>query len=159
MNLNQGLKQKEKPVTDGLQIQKGDGGMKKEDFKKGQTVYILLVGNAARNKTNLKDWIEEWEVLSVGRKYITAKSENGCRDAKFEIDNNFREHTKYSENYKLYLSREEIEKSVWRSKTKQYIILQAKWTSNTLNKMSDEDLQKVLETFKKYDTIELEKTK
>lgn len=42
-----------------------------KDFKVGQTVYVELTGNASRGKT-AEHCIEEWEITSVGRKYIRA---------------------------------------------------------------------------------------
>lgn len=42
-----------------------------KDFKVGQTVYVELTGNASRGKT-AEQCIEEWEITSVGRKYIRA---------------------------------------------------------------------------------------
>lgn len=83
--------------------------MKKEDFKKGQTVWVYLVGNAARYKKTVEERIREWEVVSVGRKYITAKDKaNDFVTAQFEIDNNFREKTNYSVDYILYLTKSEL---------------------------------------------------
>ena len=51
----------------------GDAEMKKEGFKVGQTVYVYLIGDAARRKKTDEKRIEEWEVISIGRKYIKAK--------------------------------------------------------------------------------------
>ena len=64
---------------------------KKEDFTKGQTVFIYMVGNAARCcKPGIESRIQEWEVKTVGSKYITAV-EKKCsfREAKFSIENDF----------------------------------------------------------------------
>lgn len=36
--------------------------MEKKDFHKGQTVWIYLVGNAARGTKTLEERIQEWEV-------------------------------------------------------------------------------------------------
>ena len=50
---------------------------KKEDFTKGQTVFIYMVGNAARCcKPGIESRIQEWEVKTVGSKYITAVEKN-----------------------------------------------------------------------------------
>lgn len=35
--------------------------VKKKDFHKGQTVWIYLVGNAARGTKTLEERIQEWE--------------------------------------------------------------------------------------------------
>ena len=87
--------------------------MKITDFKKGETVWILLTGNMARNKQGT-DRIEEWEVVSVGRKYITAKSKNiKWTEIKFEQKNEdfnyFTQVTPYSPDYSLYKTRKDIE--------------------------------------------------
>lgn len=46
--------------------------MEIKDFKIGQRVWVKLTGNASRGKSG-SDLIEEWEVVSVGRKYVKAK--------------------------------------------------------------------------------------
>ena len=51
--------------------------MRKEDFKKGQAVWLYLVGNAARGKKDKEERIKEYEVISVGRKYITVQPKTG----------------------------------------------------------------------------------
>ena len=45
--------------------------MEKKDFYKGQTVWVYLVGNAALRCPSQEKRVQEWEVLSIGRKYIT----------------------------------------------------------------------------------------
>lgn len=51
-----------------------------KDFKVGQTVYVQLTGNAAKRSS---ECIEEWEITSVGRKYIKAgKPYNGQKARK-----------------------------------------------------------------------------
>lgn len=85
-----------------------------KDFKVGQTVYVELTGNASRGKTP-EQCIEEWEVTSVGRKYIKAcKKESGI--FRFETAFEYRESygrfvqkTDYCVNYIIYLTRQEIE--------------------------------------------------
>lgn len=86
-----------------------------KDFKVGQTVYVELTGNASRGKT-AEQCIEEWEIASVGRKYIEVgrKDEDGKVWGKrlFEYRESygkFVEKTKYSPNYFIYLTRQEIE--------------------------------------------------
>ena len=44
--------------------------MKKEDFKVGQTVWIYPIGNAARDVKAEEERIEEWEVVTIGRKFF-----------------------------------------------------------------------------------------
>lgn len=85
-----------------------------KDFKVGQAVYVELTGDASRGKTP-EQHIEEWEITSVGRKYIKAcKKESGI--FRFETTFEYRENygrfvqkTDYSVNYILYLTRQEIE--------------------------------------------------
>lgn len=43
-----------------------------KNFIVGQTVYIRLVGNASRGKSE-DSLIEEWEIIYIGRKLIKAK--------------------------------------------------------------------------------------
>ena len=129
--------------------------MKKEDFHKGQTVWVYLTGNAARGKKTTEERIQEWEIVSVGRKYITARPKGitgtYC-DEKFEIQNNFRQVYTYGcADYVLYLSREDILQDVWQSQTREYIRRCARWESPIVGAMSDEDLQTVSEIFRKYD--------
>lgn len=86
--------------------------MKKEDFHKGQKVWVYLIGDAARGKESIEERIQEWKVVSVGRKYITArpKGRTGAYfNEKFEIENDFQHvYTYGSANYILYLSKEDI---------------------------------------------------
>lgn len=85
-----------------------------KDFKVGQTVYIELTGNASRGRMP-EQCIEEWEITSVGRKYIKAgrKSDDGIwGERTFEYRENygrFVEKTDCCVNYILYLKRKEIE--------------------------------------------------
>lgn len=82
-----------------------------KDFCKGQTVWVELTGNASRYKTG-DELIEEWEVISVGRKYVTAKHKDGYREEKFEeTDRNYgglTQKTKYCVDYVLYPTRQAI---------------------------------------------------
>lgn len=126
--------------------------MTKDNFKKGQTVYIYLTGNAARGKKDLESCIEEHEVISVGRKYITTKSKLcSWKIIKFDMENDFREVTEYTRNYVLYLSKADIEHDLWRSQTERYINNMLRWDKRTLSKMSDEDLKAMQDILKKYE--------
>lgn len=86
-----------------------------KDFNVGQTVYIELTGNASRGKSG-NSLIEEWEIVSVGRKLIKAKRK-GWKDyfaETFEKRENgyngrFVQKTDCSVNYVLYADRREIE--------------------------------------------------
>lgn len=85
-----------------------------KDFKVGQTVYVELTGNASRGKAP-EQCIEEWEITSVGRKYIRArKKENGIFrfETTFEYRESYKrlvEKTDCRVDYILYLTRQEIE--------------------------------------------------
>jgi hypothetical protein len=81
--------------------------MKKEDFHKGQTVYLLLLCNAARGKHG-EELIREATVTAIGNKYITVSPGYYSRNVRFEIEDNFREYSDYSPEHKLFLSREDI---------------------------------------------------
>lgn len=85
-----------------------------KDFKVGQTVYVELTGNASRGKTP-EQCIKEWEITSVGRKYIKAGKRSDGRiygEITFEYrenDGGFVQKTDRCVNYILYLARQEIE--------------------------------------------------
>ena len=84
-----------------------------KDFSKGQTVWVELTGNARRHINKKEELIEEWEVISVGRKYVTAMRKNGNDiGVKFqETDGNYGgliEKSEYCVDYVLYPSKEAI---------------------------------------------------
>lgn len=125
--------------------------MKKEDFHKGQTVWVYLTGNAARYCKTEEDRVREWEVISVGRKYITAKPKAGGWEEKFDIQNNFRHvYDRGTEDYILYLTKEEILKKNKRYKNIEFIEKCCRWDKSVHKKLSDEDLETVVEIFKRY---------
>lgn len=125
--------------------------MKKEDFYKGQTVWVYLIGNAARGRKTTEERIQEWEVINITKKYITAKSKTGGREQKFDIENNFcHVHTYGTSNYKLYLTQEEIYEEVERQNRIEYIEQFCRAGRN-LCKMSDGELLAVVEIFKQYE--------
>ena len=125
--------------------------MKREDFHKGQTVYVYLVGNAARYKKTIEERIEKWTVVSVGRKYLTAKNEHGFGEERFDMENDFRHvHTYGSASYILYLSEEDLRLGLWREKTINSIQECTNWSNRILNKLSDEELKTVYDIFSKY---------
>lgn len=92
-----------------------------KDFKAGQTVYVELTGNASRGKTT-EQCIEEWEITSVGRKYIKAgrKSDGGIwGERTFEYRENYKrfvEKTDCCVDYILYETREELKRKFEKSK-------------------------------------------
>lgn len=126
--------------------------MKKEDFYKGQTVWVYLTGNAARGRKTTEERIQEWEVLKVGRKYITAKPKVGGWEQRFDIENNFRHvYTYGTSDYELYLTKEEIYEKIERLNRIEYIEQFCRWERGNLSKMSYDDLLAVVEIFKKYE--------
>lgn len=47
--------------------------MRREDFTAGQTVALLLVGDAARRAPTPEKMVQTGTVVTVGRKYLTVK--------------------------------------------------------------------------------------
>lgn len=89
-----------------------------KDFKVGQVVYIKLVGNASRDKSG-EELIQEWEIVSVGRKLIKAKRKDwsDMNAITFEksgggYDDRFIEKTDCCVNYVMYFSKKEIEDEI-----------------------------------------------
>lgn len=126
--------------------------MKKEDFKVGQTVWIYLIGNAARGKTE-EERIEEWEVTSIGKKYIHAiKKGKNYGDERFDITKNFIHYNKeYSAAYELYLTKEELLKKLWRKETQNAIRICTSYGSCVLDALTDKDLKTVYDILKRYE--------
>ena len=73
--------------------------------KKGQTLYSLNVGNAARHS---EQKLTECTVVSVGPKYFQCQFESWRHPIKFHVDT-WHEKTEYSSNYCLYASPQEWE--------------------------------------------------
>lgn len=94
--------------------------MKKEDFTKGQKVYLYLVGNSVRYAKTKEDRIVEAEVISVGRKYITVRRMH--YDIRFDINNNFRHVYEYGgADYILFLTKQDIYAMLERKEKLTYI--------------------------------------
>lgn len=126
--------------------------MEKEDFYKGQTVWVYLIGNAARGRKTTEERIQEWEVIKVGRKYITAKPKAGCWEQKFDIGNNFQHvYTYGTSDYELHLTEEEIYEEVERQNRIEYIERFCRTGRRNLCKLSDGELLAVIEIFKQYE--------
>lgn len=121
--------------------------MKKEDFKPGQTVYLLPVRFMAFDYLRIEKQIIETTVASVGRKYITVKYWDGIR---FDINNDFREVTNYSISYRLFLSKEDIQKDFKRRKMEERISTAFHFPNHVARKMTFEELQTVSDIVKKY---------
>ena len=120
--------------------------MKREDFHKGQTVWVYLVGNAARYKKTDEERIEKWVVSSIGKKYLTAERGDYGWEIKFDMENNFRQVTNLCRDYILYLTEEDLRLDLWRSRTRRKI----KDDNTILWKLSDEELKTVYDIFSKY---------
>ena len=126
--------------------------LRKEDFHNGQTVWVYLIGNAARGRKTTEERIQEWEIIKVGRKYITAKPKNGGWEQRFDIENNFRHvYTYGTSDYELHLTEEEIYEEVERRERIAYIKNFCRWERRNLQKLSDGELSAIIEIFKNYE--------
>lgn len=121
--------------------------MKKEDFKPGQTVYLLPVRFMAFDYLRIEKQIIETTVLSVGRKYIKVKY---CGGIRFDITNDFRQVTNYSIDYKLYLSKEDIKADFKRRKMEERISTAFHFPNHVARKMTFDELETVFNIVKKY---------
>lgn len=125
--------------------------MKKEDFKVGQTVWIYLIGNAARDVRAEEERIEEWEVVSVGKKYLRAKKKGwDYGDVKFDMSDNFCQRSDYLPNYELYLTKEALLKELWRRKVRKEIYMSVQYNSNVLKSLGDEELNTIHEILERH---------
>ena len=115
--------------------------MKKEDFYNGQTVYLRLIGNAARGKTG-DDLIREATVISVGRKYLTISPGYFSSEVKFDLTD-FREKTNYAEDHKLFMTRQAVLDDIEKGELIRMIMRKNDWP--TLSKLSLDTLRKIKE--------------
>lgn len=115
--------------------------MKLSDFHKGQTVYL----HGGFDRHDFK--IHETTVTSVGRKYVTVRYLGGI---KFDATKDFREVTQYTPHFTLHLTREEIEEQLERSKKREKVEQAFRWENRLCEKMSDDDLDKIIEIINKY---------
>ena len=120
--------------------------MKKEDFKPGQTVYLLPVRFLAFDYRRIEKRIIETTVESVGRKYIAVD----YLDTKFDITDNFREATSYSIMFKLYLTKEDIKTDFKRRKMEEQIVNALYYHRHVTGKMTFDELETVHNIVKKY---------
>ena len=121
--------------------------MKKEDFKVGQTVFLLEQRFTEFEFHRIERRIREVKVLTVGKKYITV---DFCGGMRFDMTNDFREVTDYSPTYRLYLSKEDIQNEFKRKATIKEIQDKIKYSGGLLNRMTDDDLQTILKIIRKY---------
>lgn len=121
--------------------------MKKEDFKVGQTVYLLAIEYERFEFHRIERRIKEVTVRTIGKKYITVSFGSGMR---FDMTNDFREDTAYSPTYRLYLSVEDIQKAFKRKETIQEIREKVRFGGGIFERMTDDDLQDILKIIRKY---------
>lgn len=121
--------------------------MKKEDFTPGQTVYLLPVRFMAHDYLRIEKRIIETTVEAVGRKYIKVKH---CGGIRFDINNEFREVTNYSIDYKLFLSKEDIKEYFKRRKMEEQIVNALYYHRHVTGKMTLDELETVHNIVKKY---------
>lgn len=121
--------------------------MQKEDFKVGQTVYLLELRFTEFDYHRIERRIREVKVLCVGRKYITV---DYCGGIRFDMTNEFREVTDYSPTYSLYLSKEEIQRELKRKATINEINTKIIYNNSLLRRMTDDELQTMLTIIRKY---------
>lgn len=122
--------------------------MEKKDFYKGQTVWVYLVGNAALRCPSQEKRVQEWEVLSIGRKYITccSKGFQGKYEAKFSIEHDFQEKHDGCINHVLYLSKDNLLRDI---RLKESEMLIRKFFRRTDWILSYEDTEKIREIIEK----------
>lgn len=97
--------------------------------------------------------IEEWGVVSVGRKYITARSARNKigREVRFDADNDFiQDDPNGSVDYILSLSEEDLRRDLWRDEARHKILDMMSGYQDVLARLSDQDLRIVLDIFHKY---------
>ena len=124
--------------------------MKREDFHKGQTVWILITDSYVYKQMDDEKRIEKWTVSSVGRRYLTIKSKSG-QEAKFDMKDNFRHINTFERMYyTLYLTEEDLRKVLWRKKVIDIIKDSMEWGHNVLYDLNDEELKTVYDIFSKY---------
>lgn len=116
--------------------------MNREDFQKGQTVFIRESPAYRSGDTR----IIETKVKSVGRKYVTVE----YMDTRFRIEENFRQDTIYSPRLHLYLSREEIEREIARNELERSVASVLFGNLGLLGRMSTKDLQTIFSIANKY---------
>lgn len=121
--------------------------MKKEDFKVGQTVYLLDHRWKEFEYHIIERRIKEVKVLTVGRRYITT---DFCGGMRFDITNEFRQDTQYTPTYSLYLSKEDIQREFKKKKAIKEIQEKITYGGGLLKRMTEEDLKTILTIIRKY---------
>lgn len=120
--------------------------IKLSDFKVGQKCYVELNNNAKRGK-NSEEIIEEWEVVSIGRKYITAKEVGTRYEVKFGLHNSsydgLMQVTEYTPDYILYPNKKIIEEKFEKEDLIEYIKNCFSYYSSYKDKYSIEQLREI----------------
>lgn len=84
----------------------------------GQKVIIRYMNDKIRyikdtSTNNIDEWTTTGKITKIGRRYIYVDVGKIFKHTKFSIDNNYEEEKDWgSPNYKIYLSKEEIIKSI-----------------------------------------------
>lgn len=123
--------------------------MVKEDFKKGQTVWLYLTPHAFEYRKGMtaEERIITGTVVSVGRKYITVHVSYG--EEKFEIGNDFTHvYESGSVRYILRTTKEEALLYSKREELRKYVLCGFGWL--IVNQMSLEDLETIKNIMEKY---------
>ena len=98
--------------------------MNERAFTKGQEVYLKIIEGSnvyrglpkeANGKPDILKRLIPTTVTSVNKKYVTVDYKN----TKFEVENDYREHSDYSSNYELFKTAEdainaELRDSYWK---------------------------------------------
>ena len=79
--------------------------MKRKDFYLGQIVYVRIKRSKYDKSGEYAITFQEYEVVKIGRKYVTVKRLNDDFEMEFDMEDGF-ERSGYSYNsyYRLYLS-------------------------------------------------------
>lgn len=128
--------------------------MNKDGIHAGQTVWVLLMGNAAYRVKSKEPQIEEWEVEKIGRQYVYA-NKKGCvwKNARFNIKEGYEQDTIWTHDYKLFLSKEAAWNWIQRKRFGKYISSFIRDKFNLcFNEMADEDITIIAGILKKYDS-------
>lgn len=120
--------------------------MKKEDFKPGQTVYLLPIRFMPYEFRVIEKRIIETKVVAVGRKYITVE----YGKLRFEIENDFRESTDYVVQFRLFHSKQDIQNAFKRNKMEERVQTAFHFPNLAVRKMTFDELQTIFDIVSKY---------
>lgn len=120
--------------------------MRKEDFNKGQTVFLLNIGDRSTRGS-----VVAATVRRVGRKYITVNIPGSGWDVQFDTENDFHQKSQWPAEYKLFLTEEEIEQKLKRQLKQRDAEKAFSWQTGIFSRLSDEDLESLLEIARRYE--------